>query len=477
MSEWRAATSLSVMESPVKSAVGMRSGEMHMARRTAWSILLMAALAPVLLGQAISSRPNPADPTYPFDTPGPVSTPASPAQFQRWRAQIKKALYIAKIPPPLAVRSYGEFPAAAGVVAQRVTYGTSFGMRIPAIVYRPDHVTGKVPGVVVVNGHGGDKTAWYAFYTGILYARAGAVVVTYDPIGEDERNSEKKSDTMTHDRVVSGPHTPARMGGLMITDAMQAVSYLLQRPDVDAKRIAILGYSMGSFVSALTGAVDPRIHAVVLSGGGDLDGNGGSWDNSKIMCQGGPYQALAFLADKAAILYALNQLRGPTLILNGTLDNLVARPHHFQPFFADLHVRVAALTGTEVGIFDTYWFQGVGHRPSWVTRPAALWLQEKLHFPNWTLARINSMDEIQIGQWAAKTGAHINPGFTKTESEGGVMALSAGVPNLSHSSLNAVPDAVWQREKERYVWRAWVQHALTADGVEGAARAAAVKAN
>jgi len=49
-----------------------------------------------------------------------------------------------------------------------------------------------MPGLIVVNGHGGDKYSWYAFYAGILYARAGTVVVTYDPIGEGERNAGRK---------------------------------------------------------------------------------------------------------------------------------------------------------------------------------------------------------------------------------------------------------------------------------------------
>jgi hypothetical protein len=56
-----------------------------------------------------------------------------------------------------------------------------------------------MPGIVVVNGHGGDKASWYAYYTGVLYARAGAVVLTYDPIGEGERNDDHKDFASEHD--------------------------------------------------------------------------------------------------------------------------------------------------------------------------------------------------------------------------------------------------------------------------------------
>jgi dienelactone hydrolase len=438
--------------------------------RTLWQrcigVMLLSALTPLLQAQVISSRPSHADHNYPFNSPAPVKTPASASQFDQWRAQIKSALFISDPLPTLAPKSFGSFSPAPGVIAERVTYGTNFGMRIPAIIYRSTDSHGKLPAMVVVDGHGGDKTSWYAFYTGILYARAGAVVVTYDPIGEDERNSERKSETREHDTVIKGPHSPERMGGLMVTDVMQAVSYLAQRPDVDAARIAVVGYSMGSFISAIAGAVDPRIHALVLSAGGDLDGNMGSWDHSsKIMCQAGPYRALSFLPDKSAILYALNQRRGASLILNGAIDPLVARPHHFEPFFTDLRVRVAALTGTHANLPESHFFAKVGHRTSWVTRQAALWLQNQLHFPNWSAAKINALGQTHISAWANATGAHINEGYAAEEREGGIRALATGIPNVPWADLQVLPEPTWQREKERFVWDAWVRHALAADGI------------
>ena len=106
------------------------------------------------------------------------------------------------------------------------------------------------------------------------------MVVTYDPIGEGERNAERKNGTRQHDRNVDPPEMARRMGGLMITDVKQAVSYLSQRKDVDAKRLAAMGYSMGSFVLGLTCAVETRLAACVLAGGGNLDGEGGYWDSS-----------------------------------------------------------------------------------------------------------------------------------------------------------------------------------------------------
>lgn len=401
----------------------------------------------------------------------------SDAQFAEWREDIKEALYVPDKLPALDAKSYGEFSPASGVVAERVTYATLYGMRVPVIVYSPARkFPSRLPAIVVVNGHGGDKYSWYSFYTGILYARAGGVVLTYDPLGEGERNTQHKSGTREHDRVVNGPHTGPRMAGQMISDVMQAVSYLRERRDVDASRIAVAGYSMGTFVSALAGAVDPRIHALVLSGGGDLDGNGGYWDSgNKVMCQGRPYQALSFLPDKGTVIYALNQRRGPTFIMNGLADTVVDIPHHQAPFFDDLRRRTEALTATSKNIFETYFIPDVSHRPSWVTRPAALWLQKTLHFPGWTEAEIQQMPETRISVWAAKNHVDMDRGYSQEEREGGVMALGDDVPNVPRADLNVLPMDEWQREKPELVYDTWIERVLAADGLTGAAAESAMQ--
>jgi dienelactone hydrolase len=427
-----------------------------MAYRVAQSRILpkvMVALAVLITNLAFAQTAN--------GSLAENGAPASEAQFDQWRKQIKKALFIPDPLPQLAPKNYGTYSPADGVVAERVTYGTSYGMRIPAIVYRPSKKQAHLPGLVIVNGHSGDKTSWYAFYSGILYARAGAVVVTYDPIGEDERNSDRKSETGAHDTVVPGEQMPARMGGQMVTDVMQAVSYLVSRSDVDLKRIGVAAYSMGSFHAAIAGAIDPRIHAVVLSGGGNINGPGDYWSkSSKVMCQGGPAKLLdSFLPDKGAVLYALNQRRGPTLIMNGTVDSIVTSVHSDEEFFEGLRALAESLSGTKAGIFETYWFPGAGHRPNFVTRAGAIWLYHQLHFPNWTEESLNSFGEVHVIEWSAKTGAHIGQNFQKELSEGGLRALTTDIPNVPREELQAVPIDEWRQHKDDYVRESWVVRA------------------
>ncbi|UCH63608.1 MAG: acetylxylan esterase, partial [Fidelibacterota bacterium] len=210
--------------------------------------------------------------------------PLTAEHMEELRAQIKSTLYIPDPLPPLVPRTHSRFEPAPGVIMERVSYGSQSGLRIPAILYLPKKHSGNIPALIVVNGHGGDKYSWYAFYSGILYARAGAAVLTFDPIGEGERNKERKSGTRDHDILQEPREMGKKMGGLLITDVMQAISYLSQRPEVDSNRIAAMGYSLGSFITSLAGAIDTRLNACVLVGGGNLDGPDEYWDNTKPMC-------------------------------------------------------------------------------------------------------------------------------------------------------------------------------------------------
>ena len=375
-----------------------------------------------------------------------ASLPAIAAKrdWQDVREQVEKTLHV---PQPLVKpeeKSYGRFTPATGVTTERVSYATDYSLRVPAIVYRPAGATiTKHPALIVVNGHGGDKSSWYASWAGILYARAGAVVLTYDPIGEYERNKGRESNTSQHDTYIAPDDMARRMGGLMVTDIMQAVSYLETRKDVDAKRIGVMGFSMGSFISSLACAIDTRVHACVLAGGGDLDGPNGYWDSSKKqMCQSIPYRSLAFLGDRGAVLFALNAKRGPTLVWNGSADKVVDIPHHGPEFFQDLRKRTIAELGSSKDVFDYGFTPDGGHRPYFLTRPVALWLEDKLKFPNWSKKEIESLPE--------------------TPQHDGTMALGNDIPAVPRDSLHAIPDAVWDSERENLVYETWVDRAQAA---------------
>ena len=69
----------------------------------------------------------------------------------------------------------------------------------------------------------------------MAYARGGAVVVTYDPIGEGERNAARRDGTRQHDRfivITNGRRTmPAYKYQVVTADRWAIIAYvrLLQR--------------------------------------------------------------------------------------------------------------------------------------------------------------------------------------------------------------------------------------------------------
>ncbi len=378
------------------------------------------------------------------------------------RRRILETFHVPTPLPQPGSQDHGSFQPTADVVAERVSFRTQFDMRVPAIVYRPANASGTpAPALIVVNGHGGDKYSWYAFYTGILYARAGAVVLTYDPTGEGERNVGRRSGTRAHDAVERPELLAPWVAGLMMTDLMEAVSYLRERPDVDDDRIAAVGYSLGSYVVAITGAVEGRIHACVHAGGGNLDGPGEYWDNTKPMCTATPYRALSFLGDRGAELYAMHAARGPTLLFNGLQDDIVNIPDHGEAFFDDLRARTVRRIANGAAPFDVGFDPEASHRPFFVTRPVAAWLHAHMQFPRWTADVIEDMPETHVGAWAEENDVEMDRYYATEEREGGTMALGGNVPGIPRDDLHVYAADEWMRLSGRLTHAAWRAHART----------------
>src|SRR5260370_40857554 len=75
-----------------------------------------------------TTRPDPTDPAHPFDTPPPVTAPATAAQFDRWREQGRAALFLPKTMPAVAPRDYGPLTPMPRRCGSRVSPGAPFGL-------------------------------------------------------------------------------------------------------------------------------------------------------------------------------------------------------------------------------------------------------------------------------------------------------------------------------------------------------------
>lgn len=141
--------------------------------------------------------------------------------------------------------------------------------RVPAYFVKPKNAQGPLPCVLYNHAHGGN----YALgkdellagrpslqsppYAEVLTA-SGYAVLCLDTWCFGERSERTELDTFK-EMLWQGQV----LWGMMLFDSLKAVDYLCTRADVDKKRIATLGLSMGSTMAWWLAALDTRINVCI----------------------------------------------------------------------------------------------------------------------------------------------------------------------------------------------------------------------
>ncbi len=129
----------------------------------------------------------------------------------------------------------------------------SEGLKLSGVLTLPaDYKPGEPrPAVIVLHGFGSNKNSSNVKTPCEMLSKRGYVTLGFDMRGCGFSEGEKG-------RVICLEQ---------VADTQSAVSFLQGRPEVDPKRIALLGSSFGAAVAVYTGSVDERVAAVVSSGG------------------------------------------------------------------------------------------------------------------------------------------------------------------------------------------------------------------
>ena len=119
--------------------------------------------------------------------------------------------------------------------------------------YLPETPPSAMPAVVALHGAGGN-VAGMERYASALAAEGFAVYVLhyFDRTG-----------TVSADKPAIFRNFPVWMKTLW-----DAISFVETQPQVDRSRIALLGFSLGAYLSLATSAIDPRVRVVVEFFGG-----------------------------------------------------------------------------------------------------------------------------------------------------------------------------------------------------------------
>jgi carboxymethylenebutenolidase len=146
-------------------------------------------------------------------------------------------------------------PEPDEIVATDATF-KSRGKDVIVDVFSPG-AAGRYPAVVVVHGHGGvgegKRSGSHALARHL--AQAGYVTLVphyFGSLKPDAKNGRKN----------------ARSFAVWARTVSDTVAFAARRPDVDPRRIGLLGSSLGSWVSLSVAARDRRVSAVVENFGG-----------------------------------------------------------------------------------------------------------------------------------------------------------------------------------------------------------------
>jgi pimeloyl-ACP methyl ester carboxylesterase len=139
---------------------------------------------------------------------------------------------------------------------------------------------------------------------------------------------------------------------LAIAETSLGLRFVAEHPAIDGERLALIGYSLGSFLGTIVAAQEPLVRAVVLAAGGDLP--------TRL-----PFAAI--IRTVADPLRAVRMLAGrPLLMVNGRFDRTVA-PDQAQRLF-DIAAEPKELR----------WYSGGHWPPPNEVDAAVLWLETAL---------------------------------------------------------------------------------------------------
>jgi dienelactone hydrolase len=142
------------------------------------------------------------------------------------------------------------------------TFAAEAGERVPGILMRPASA-GRRPAVVVLHGTGGNKDSQAPLLKQL--AEKGFVAIAIDGRFHGERSKARTGSADYVQAILNTYRTGKGHPFLYDTvwDVLRLADYLETRPDVDARRIGLTGFSKGGMETYLAAAVDPRIAVAV----------------------------------------------------------------------------------------------------------------------------------------------------------------------------------------------------------------------
>jgi dienelactone hydrolase len=134
------------------------------------------------------------------------------------------------------------------------------GFTSTALLYEPEHMSGKMPAILDVNGHGaGGKAVEHKQKRCINQARRGILALSLEWLGMGELSSPENE----HNQIGLLDLAGANGLGLFYLAMRRGLDYLYDDPRVDRTRIGMTGLSGGGWQTMLLSSLDSRVGAAV----------------------------------------------------------------------------------------------------------------------------------------------------------------------------------------------------------------------
>ncbi|MGD0010743.1 MAG: acetylxylan esterase [Terriglobia bacterium] len=264
--------------------------------------------------------------------PSPASAEQWTSEAKRWREHILNDIAFHGWPREWvdaapSFEDLGVVETGQGYRWHKLRYEIVPGFDSTAILYEPEHIMGKAPAILNVNGHSqAGKALEYKQKRCINFAKRGIVALSLEWMGFGELYLPDDA----HDFGAHLDLVGANELGLFYLAMRRGLDYLGSLPQVDRARLGVTGLSGGGWQTIVLGALDERVKVAVADAGyGSLQSSIARPDDAD------DTEQIATDFDDAGFDYTiLTALRAPrpTLLIYNAEDNCCYRADMVKPY-------------------------------------------------------------------------------------------------------------------------------------------------